>query len=318
MTILATARALMALLQPLTGNRSMGTATVRSSPGPSAVLPANAYAVPILGGAMRHDLLVRVNANPAAPTPPATVQGDWAVVAAGTPVTMTSLMGGIDVNLPIGTELRWWPARAGVEAKSVLATALTGGTQLTGVGALAQVAFYEQLRANLSGTAEDLFKSMVSRFPAALLVWDGAAPGDGSTVSPLERGDSRVGNGIALYAYTWDLFVITSRTDSDPARREEGLALLDEIIETIQDRQSVDGVPFSAPSGVQIRDVRRHVVGPSFYVYLIRFATVSSVKKRDPRTWNPWLLTRLDADTPDGPPQGPLPMIDNNRFPMPT
>ena len=314
MTILATARALMALLQPLTGNRSTGTATVRAAPGPTGVLPANAYAVPIVGGAMRHELLLRVAANPAV------ANGDWTVVAAGTPVTMTSLMGGLDVNLPIGTELRWWPTRAGVEAKSVLATALTGGTQLSGIGALQQVVFYEQVRANLAGTSEDLFKSLVSRVPSAVLIWEGIGPADGSTVSPLDHGDSRVGSGISLNAYQWDIFVISSRLDSDPARREEGLALVDEIMETVEGRMSVDGIPFSNPTGVQIRDVRRYNVGPAFYVYLIRIATVSAMKKRDPRTFNPWLRTRLDADTtePASPAPGPLPMIDDNRFPMPT
>lgn len=318
MSILTTARALMAVLQPLTGHRSTGTATVRSSPGPSAVLPQNAYAAPILGGAMRHDLLLRVNANPAAPTPPATVQGDWTVVAAGTPVTMTSLVGGLDINLPINTQIRWWPAIEGVEPVSVLASAMTGGTSESGLGALEQIAFYEQLRPNLAGASVDIYRSMLSRFPGAVLAWEGLGPADGSTVSALQQGGARVGRGVKLYAYEWDLFVITSRLDSSAARSEEGLALIDEIVETVTDRQDVDGLVFSAPTGVQIRDVRRHVVEPSFYVYLIRFSTVATVKKRDPRTWNPWLRTRLDADTTDGPPQGPLPMIDDNRFNMPT
>jgi len=312
-SILATARALMALLQPLTGARSTGSATVKAAPGPEAVLPANAYAVPIVGGAMRFDLLLRVDQNPAD-------DEGWTVDTVGVPVTVTSLLGGVDVNLAAGTEIRWWPTRADIEPKSVLATPLAGGTQLTGIGALAQVGFFEQLQASLTGAAADLFKSMVSRFPSAVLVWEGSGPADGATVSPLEQGGSRVGRGIHLYAYEWDLFVVTSRQDSDPARREEGLALVDAITEQIVDKQTVDGVPFSAPTGVQIIQRSRWLVTPTFYVYRIRLSTVSSVKARDPRTWNPWLLTRLDVDTPEPlvPAPGPLPLVDDNRFPMPT
>lgn len=301
----------MALLQPLTGERSTGTATVKADPGPTAVLPPNTYAVPIVGGDMRFTSLLRVAVNPAA-------EAGWTVDTIGTPVALTSLVGGIDVNLPAGTEIRWWPTVPGIEAKSVLATPLVGGTKAVGIGALAQVVLFEQLRADLSRASEDLFKSLVSRFPAAVLVWEGLGPADGSTVSPLDQGGARVGRGIKLYAYQWDLFVVTSRDDSDSARREEGLALVEEIIEHIQDKQIVDGVPFSSPTGIQIVDCRRWLVATSFYVYLIRFATVSSVKARDPRTWNPWLITKLDVTTPEpaSPLPGPLPLVVNNRIPM--
>jgi hypothetical protein len=300
-TILSEARALLALLQPLTGARASGTATVKASPGPTAVLPPNTYAVPIVGGAMRFDLLLKTAQNAAAPA-------GWTVTTAGDPVTMISVVGGNEHNLPDATELRWWPGAAGIEAKSVLAGALTGGIDASGLTALRQVRFFEQLRADLSGTPADLFKSMVSQFPSAVLVWERSRPAPNG---------AKLGRGVNVYEQEWHLFLITSRADGDNQRREEGLALVDAVTEEMVDRSTVDGMMFSAASGLSIEERRRHFTGNAFYVYRIVFTTTTSVSKKDSRTFNPWLFTRLDEDSTDPLPQGPFPWVDNNRFPMP-
>jgi hypothetical protein len=299
-TILSEARALLAVLQPLTGARASGTATVLAEPGPSAILPANTYAVPILSGAMRFDLLLKTAENPAD-------DEGWTVTTAGDPVTMISVLGGNEHNLPAGTELRWWPATADIEPKSVLAGPMTGGLDAVGLTALRQARFFEQLRPNVDGAPADLFKSMVNQFPSAVLVWERSRP---------VPAGGKLGRGVSAYEQEWHLFIITSRSDSDSARREEGLALVDAVTEEMVDRSTVDGETFSAVSGLAIDERSRYFVGAAFYVYRIRFTTTTTVSKKDPRTFGPWLFTRLDEKSTDGPPQGPFPWVDNNRFPM--
>lgn len=304
--ILDTARAIAAVLQPLTGNRSSGTATVRATPGPSAVLKPNQHAVPIVGGSMRFDRMVKTAINP-------DDAAGWTLDDVGTPVTMISLVGGAEMNLPIGTQLRWWPTAEGIEPVSVLGAAMTGAAAPTGVAGLKQIAFFEQLQANLSGSVADMFKSMVSQYPAALIVWEGSNPSDNDTVSPLGNKASRVGRGVKLFSENWDLFIITSRLDGDTQRREEGMALVEAVTDQLSDRSAVDGFVFSAPNGIQIVARGRHLVAPGFYVYRVQLHTVSSQSSKDARTFNDWLVTRLDADTIE---DDPLHLVHDDRFPM--
>lgn len=309
MSIISTGRSLLSLLQPLTGARSLGTATVKSSPGGSATLPAHSIAVPIIGGAMRFDRLLKVKENPA--TQP---EGGWTVVAAGTSVPMISIVGGADMNIPAGTEIRWWPSIDGIEAKSLIPGAMGGAGEPSGLASLKSVAFFEQLRADLSGAAIDMFKSMVSQYPAAILVWEDSGPADGNAIDLTAKTSARVGRGIFLYQHSWDLFIISSRTDGDPQRREEGLALLEAMTELLQDATSADGLVFSNPQGVRIVRRQRWLVSPTFYVYRIQLVTVEATKRREARTFNDWTLTTLDVQTPD---QQPLTTIYQNKIPMP-
>jgi hypothetical protein len=308
MSIVSTGRALLSLLQPITGNRSTGTATVRAVPGPTAVLPRNAYAVPIVAGAARWERMLKVAKNPAQD------DGHWDVAAGGTPVSMISMVGGAEMNLAVGTKIRWWPTLDGIEPVSTLTVAATGATEPTGLAALKQVAFFEELRPNLTGAAQDLFRSMVTQYPAAVLTWETSDPADGSAIDMTANTSARVGRGIFLYQHAWDLFIISSRTDSDPQRREEGLAIVEAVTELLQDATTADGEVFSNPNGVRVVRRQRQMVSPNFYVYRIGLVTVAAMRATERRSFHDWVRTRLDIDTPDAP---PLEIVDNNLIPMP-
>lgn len=308
MSIVSTGRALLSLLQPITGARSTATATVRAVPGPTAVLPRNAYAVPIVQGAARWDRMLKVAKNPLFD------DGHWDVAAGGTAVSMISMVGGKDMNLAVNTPVMWWPTLEGIEPRSTLTVAATGGTEPTGLAALKQVAFFEQLRPNLTGAAQDLFKSLVSQFPGAVLTWEESSPADGSAIDMTANTNARVGRGIFLYQHAWDLFVITSRVDSDPQRREEGLALVEAITELLQDATSADGQVFSNPQGVRVVRRQRYFVAANFYVYRLSLVTVAAVNAKERRTFHDWVRTRFDADTTDTP---PLRLVNDNEILMP-
>ena len=99
------ARALMALIAEEQGTPAVGTATV-SSTGATGKVPAFAHAVPIIDGSEDEDFMIRVDSNPA------TADGSWDVVQAGTSLPITSVLAGDGVNLPVGT-----PATVGPSAR---------------------------------------------------------------------------------------------------------------------------------------------------------------------------------------------------------
>jgi len=291
MSIVNDARAILACLQPLTGTRSSGNAVVTASPGPTVVLPANACAVPVIGGAIRYDRMVKVAKNPAS-------SAGWTVGTA-TVVPMISNIGGADMNLPAGTPLRWWPAVPGVEAVSAVdGSGMTGGTLATGLTAIAQLAFFEDLA--VPNLGEMLAKASISRFPAVVLAWEGS-------------GDySPIGRGQWTQQQQWGLYVIASRNDAEAARRLEGVVLLDAVCDQIWGQQEADGFHFSTPSGAQITGRKMLGASDRFYVYRASFTTGSSSNFKETRAFNPWTKTKLNASTAD---VVPLPLIVDNITP---
>jgi hypothetical protein len=145
-----------------------------------------------------------------------------------------------------------------------------------------------------------------------VLTWDSGGPGDNQTISPLSR--PRGGRGKTIEKQEWSVFVISSRQDADPARRLEGLAILDAVADIVTDRQIVDGFAFSSPAGAYIVGRERWAVQPGMYVYRLRLQTTGSRTMLDGRTFSPWLRTRLDVPTTDDP---PLPLVRDNEFTMP-
>lgn len=300
MNLIAEARALMALLAPLTGERAAGTLVVSAAPGPAAVLPASSYAVPILGGAARYDQLIKTAPNPAS-------DDGWPILTA-TEVPAVANVGGLSGNLPIGTPVRWFPAVDGIEPVSVVGPGadgdpgLTGGTAPEGLAAVRQVAFFEELGA--ASGAEMLAKALVSRFPALVLAWESTGE---STL---------VGRGQRTQHQLWSLYVVTSRQDADPARRLEGLAILDEATAAIIGRSIVDGFVFSGAGGIDILGRQLVTISETFYIYRIRFSTQTAVSLQAYRTFHPWRTTKLDAAVPAPPPAG-LPVVVDHEIEMP-
>lgn len=307
MAILDEARALLAVMQPLTGERAAGPLTVRATGAPVKI-PANVFAVPLVSGVMRHDLIVKTAVNP-------DDKEGWPVTSAGSAVPVLSNIGGLAMNQAEGARVRWWPTFDGVEAVSLVgAGGLVGGTEAMGFTAVKQMALFEQLRPNLKDGPEDLFKHVFTRYPGVALTWEGSGPGDNQTISPLSQQGARVGRGRIIQQQQWSVYIITSREDANEARREEGLALLDAVADVIGERQFVDGFSFSSPAGAFIKSRSRWIISPSFYVYRIEVSTTGSRILRDPRNFvNPWLVTQLDEQTTDA---TPLPVVVDAKFPM--
>jgi hypothetical protein len=294
MNLVAEARALMALLQPLMGERSTGHAVVDAAPGPTATLPGGSYAVPVMGGSARWDQVVKTAENPAST--------DGWPVASATSVPVFANLGGQVLNLAAGTVLRWFPQIDGIAPTCVVGPGgLTGGTELTGLTALKQVLWFEEL--GVASGAEMLAKAMGTRYPAAVLAWESSGPRE------------YVGRDRYLENQNWSVYIVTSRQTADPPRRIEGLMLVDLVRAYIEGRQQVDGFTFSN-NGINVTGCSVVAVSEPWYIYRIRFQTQSSTSRRESRTFNPWIRTRLDILTPAAAPDG-LPVVVDNEVLMP-
>ena len=300
----------MAVTQPATGTRSSGVARVVATGSP-VMLPRSAYAVPRVLGVFRPDLLVKVAAGPDA--------GDaWEVTSAGDDVAFVSNLGGDAQNqIPTGSELVFDPPIQGLQATALVAApGFAGGVYETAFGSLKNITMYETFGGPKRSL--DMFRSALNTLPAAILTWTDSQQADGAEVSIAMR-ETRVGTRSVLYKEQFSLWVVSSRNDGDHQRRAEGLAILEHLSVLLTDRQMVDGVAFSSPSGVQIRRRYRDPgdgqgIYQNFYVYVIELAAEHALVQQDSRTFNPWLVSRLDMDPIDNDPVEPI--VDNNLIDM--
>ena len=294
--ITATSRALLAVLAPLTGERSSGAVVLQSSGPGSVTVKLGQYAVPVIDGQLSPELLVKVARNPA------TADGSWVVSVDPTTVDVVSNLGGVRHNLPAGTVLQLDPPVAGLISNrpTVVSPGMLGGADASGFGALLDVAQAESLTGPLLSV--DLRRSELQRFPAACLTWTSMLPADGSSV-PQVRPGGRTGVKSKLYRLTFVLTVVTSRTDSGSARRHEGRWIVNALLTALSDRQSVDGEVISSPAGVQVQSVTREPntqgVFQQYYVYNIELNCEVTLTGLDQRTFADWLSARLRAYKPD-------------------
>jgi len=284
--IVQTARAIMACLQPLTGDRATGIALVTAA-GADVELSRNSYVLPIVEGQQRPDLAMKVDEGP-------NDDGSWTITSGGVAVDLFSNLGGRRQCVPTDTVFAFDPPIDGI--KSVVATApFLGGTDLIGFGALRDVVMYEHI-----GTLQlDLSRSGIKGFPCALLSWVDDEPADSASTSMTARA-TRLGTRKNLYKLTYQIAVISERGESDHARRAEGLEVLDQIAMLLVDRQAIDGEPFSNPSGLQIvKRWRETGGGPTYqryYVYGVLVSAMVVLSREDTRTFSPWLRTVLNVD----------------------
>jgi len=293
-TITEIQRGLFAMIQPITGERASATALVTSLVG-TAVVPRSSYLIATVDDATRHDLIFKVDVNPA-------TLGDWEAtteLVGGTEITLMSNVGGARHNIPMNSVLRWDPVPENVSPTVELLSAFTGGTDPAGEEALMGLAVHEQVGPTRS---LDLWRSRIGGMPGAMIVWEGSNPADGVTV-PSTRRTQQMGRGSQLWKELYTLLVFVTKDTSAHARREQGFAIIDAISELLSDRHAVDGVPISNPDGVQIRerfrDVGDSAIYSNFYVYCLRLAATHAVTKRDSRTASPWLTASLTMQKPD-------------------
>jgi hypothetical protein len=287
-SLLDISRCILGSLRPLSGTQARVMARVQAL-SPGAVLLPGSFLAPIVGGALRHELLFRV-----APRGPGE-NGRWS--GSGL-VELVSNLGGARHNLPLGTELRFDPAPAGfaptaqvVEVRQLGLDPAAGTLGLKG-GVVAE--------STPGLNTLDLWRSYLGgHFPAALVIWDSSDPADGLATSSLARGRSRAGEGSTFYAENWVVFLISSREDSEAMRRSDGLRLLQEASVLLTDVQSVDGLVFSNPSGVQIRRRSKPPIGDrnlaqQLQIYALEIATTNRIDRAEARFYS--ALSKFTAD----------------------
>lgn len=266
-------------LPGLTGIRSTGSVTVRAT-GADVTLPANSYATAVvtsasgLSGIDQHRLVKAVAAT--------------TVTSAGNSVSLMSMTGGSDMNLPAGTVLRWDPPIAGIESTSTLSAAMTGGTTVTDPGYVKRIVSFEGIGGAEAARAFWTAQAP-AQFPAMVVSWEGASE------------SVRMGPGRQLQQHRFRIYVVTSRLEHDTKRRHEGLMILDAAREILCDRAAADGESFSNPP-IQLGNMGRLAVAPSSYVYWFDVLVSHSTKKRELRSFPEWLTTReqLTAEARSG------------------
>lgn len=276
--ILLVARAVMTLLGPMTGTGATGNLTVAST-GATGTVPKNSYAIPVVNGQLSKHVLLKTTAQAA-------------VTSAGTAVPAKALFGNTASNLAAGTAIVWDPPLTGIEARSVVRTGgLTGSVAASGRQSVTEIRFYEGLRKVLT---QDLLRSGIGRFPAIVIAWEGSRERD------------ELGRRVDIIEEQFVLFVVTSRKDSDDARRGEGLDIFEEACDRLTRREVCDGERFTATAPLKIRRRTSFDYGAEHYVYSATFTVDRSLTRREPSDapgwtgWADWELTRIDATTNSG------------------
>lgn len=306
MSTVDNARAIQAALQPLMGTPATGQVTVHST-GATGTVPFGSTAIPVVTGDLREEATAFVPKNPASG------DGSWPVVLAGTAVPIESLHGGPVGNVAAGVAYRWDPPLPGIEATSVSVGAVAGGVASTAFAALKQIRVYKSLtQANF----EQFLRAQLSQYPGAILAWESTTPLDGPMAATPSPRQARVGRGKFLFRHTWLLWLVTSRLDTEAMRRREGDALRDDIIEILFDCMQARGLRVSNEPGAEILSASPFAATPTSYVDLIRFGCTVTVQHRSAAQFNDWLRTRLRQQTDPQAPSSPPINLPDLTIPM--
>lgn len=313
--VVRTARGIVAILQPLTGDRASGTSTMAcASAGDSVRLPRGYYFLPVVGGVVRADLALKAG-------PGSEADESWLVASGGTAVDLVSNLGGARHNLAAGTVLRPDPPVPELTAgMTVAAPGMTGGVDATGFGALKDLQIYEQL--NGPALNVDAKRSGLKRFPGAVLMWADMQQATGVT-SPQTQRAARTGTRRVLYRSTYALTFMSTSYAADSERRHEGLACVEAAMKLLTDRQMVDGEAISSPGGVEIyrayREPLRPDVAAKWYVYTFELGAELTLCQTDARTYSNLLRMVMDVHAqqhPELPDQGDLPLVQGATLNM--
>jgi hypothetical protein len=285
-------RQICCVLQPLTGARAFGTATVKAIAG-DVVLPGGSYAAACItdGDGVPRD----VTWERLFKTRPAAVDavGEWdcttadiTVTAAGVEVPIMSATGGAAMNLPLGTKILWTPFLPGIEPISEVTTACTGGAApALALGSVVQVVGWDEAGVRSKDPLNaSTFRSRLSGGSGVIVAWVGSGRGE------------RTGTRLRLRPNLWRCYVIVSDFTGSEPRKTGGLAVLDHLDALLEDRSSADGEGFSAPhtavtrGGLLMED-------DSSYVYVSDVETSNTLHGIDARTFTDWQETQAQIHT---------------------
>jgi hypothetical protein len=287
-TIVEIGRALEAVIQRVMGHHAEGKLFVRSLSG-EQVLERGRFAIPIVNDAQLNEACVYVKRNPATYTPPANglagSGGDWTITEAGVLVDVETLQGGPQTNQVAGTLYRWDLPVPGIEEQSPAGTDIAGGTQLP--QGIMQLRHLRELK---TGAQEELFAGRVATYPAAILCWAGTTPSDGPMQSSPGPRTSRAASNAMLFRTKWFLFIASSVLTSSDQRVRQGLQLVSELLEILQDCQTARELRVSTAPGIEILDAGPHAANQRVYIDLIQFATHTALRRKPAdETFSPWL-----------------------------
>lgn len=305
---IANSRAIEAVLARLQGPPALSQLLVHSLEATGSV-PMGACAIPEVNGGLFEEGTVFVRRNPA------TADGSWPVVQAGTLVSVESIQGGEHVNLPGSTLFRWDEPREGIELVSEAPAPLVGGARSEAFAALRAIRQYKSLS---SLSIEEFFRAQAAvEYPAAVLCWAGANPLDGPMAAAPGPRSARVARGRMLFRHAWIVYLITSRLDSEGQRRREGEQLRDDVLEILIDATGARSgqLRVSTDPGIEIISTSVAKITPTSYVDRVEFATrVVLERRKEGETFSPWLSTRLRQQTAV---QAGSPLdLPDARFPM--
>lgn len=315
-----TGRALMAAMQPITGNRAAGQIRLRTKPGVQLTVPRYAYWTPVIDGQRMTSWLFKATEGP-------NKDKSWTVDDSGnTLITLMSNIGGMRHNVPVGTQFQ--PDLPIAElvlvgaGQPVAEADFEGGTNPSDYAGVQDMALFETFDGPALTT--DLHRSPIDQFPAILLAFQDFSPADGVAIAQNNQMAINAGTDKKFYKVTYTISVITTKGEGDMSRRQEGLILADAVTQLLNDKHNGDqGECLSNPGGVQVRQMIRED-GPQdiyqkFYIYTALVSCMTLLQRVDFRTFNPWLRAVMNIDkpqVPELPNQGPLRLVDNNIIDM--
>lgn len=296
-TRLAIKRAILSVLQPLTGDRATGSLLVKAT-GADVPLSANSYLFAIprsAGGNQGIDptLLYKVVKDDTFTEVPTNGDTDWTitVTAAGVAVPVVSVLGGVQHNVTTpGMRFRFNPVPAGIVPEATLVDpGFSGATDPSFAGGLRRIVLFERLgkSAAAADVAYEIWRARLGGpFPAAVLV-----------LVSSDRGELQ-GPGMRLRKFTWWLVVYSTTYASAPEREEEGDAILEYAEALLGDRSSVDDEVFSQPK-MQVTGSRLLVTTPDgATVHILTLESSSTICRIEGREFEAWAESQVQLVTP--------------------
>ena len=317
---IATGRAMMAALQPLTGGRAAGVVRMRSKPGTVLNIPRYSYWMPVVDGQRMTSWLFKATDGPNA-------DKSWTVDDSGNSlVTMMSNIGGMRHNVDAGTV--FMPAvpidelvDTGPDAP-VAEDDFTGATNPAEYCGVQDMALYQTFDGPALTT--DMHRSPLSQFPGILLAFQSFEPADGVAIATNDQAAVNAGSDKKFYKVSYTISVITVKGEGDASRRMEGLIIADTVAALLNDKHAGDqGEPLSNPGGIQVRTMIPED-GPQdiykkFYIYTVLVSAMVTLERLDFRTFNPWLRTVMNVDVPqlpELPNQGAFELVNDVEIDM--